>query len=82
MLYRYIGRKEMREPLKNADSRQDKLKEIIKKLHDGAGVKEVKKEFSKLIRNVSPEEISAIENALIKEGFPVEEIQRFDISPG
>ncbi len=66
----------MSESPKNNNPRQDKLKEIIKKLHDGVEVKEVKKEFSKLIKNVSPEEISDMENALINEGFPVEEIQR------
>jgi DUF438 domain-containing protein len=66
----------MNEPLRNNTSRQDKLKEIIKKLHDGAEVKEVKKEFSRLIKDVSPEEISDMENALINDGFPVEEVQR------
>ncbi len=65
----------MNEPLKNDKAKQDKLKEIIKKLHRGADVKEVKKEFSNLIKNVSPEEISNMENALIHEGLPPEEIQ-------
>ena len=66
----------MSELLKNDKAKQDKLKEIIKKLHRGANVKEVKKEFSKLIKNVSPEEISNMENALINEGVPPEEVQR------
>lgn len=66
----------MSEQLKNDKAKQDKLKEIIKKLHQGANVKEVKKEFSKLIKNVSPEEISNMENALINEGLPPEEVQR------
>jgi len=63
------------ELLKNDKAKQDKLKKIIKKLHRGANIKEVKKEFSNLIKNVSPEEISNMENALIHEGLPPEEIQ-------
>ncbi|MEM5947642.1 DUF438 domain-containing protein [Spirochaetia bacterium 38H-sp] len=66
----------MSEFLQNDSYKQAKLKEIIKSLHDGKPVEQVKKDFEKLIKNVSPEEISAMENALIQEGFPVEEVQR------
>ena len=65
----------MSEYLQNDREKQDKLKQIIKRLHAGASVDEVKKDFATLIKNVSPEEISAMENALIQEGFPPEEIQ-------
>ncbi|MFP4564620.1 MAG: DUF438 domain-containing protein [Spirochaetia bacterium] len=65
----------MSEYLQNDREKQDKLKQIIKSLHAGASVDEVKKDFAVLIKNVSPEEISAMENALIQEGFPPEEIQ-------
>lgn len=66
----------MGELLQNDKIKQEKLKEIIKKLHDGADVKTVKKEFSKLIKNVSPDEISDMENSLINEGLAPEEVQR------
>jgi uncharacterized protein len=66
----------MSEFLGDKEKKEQQLKEIIKKLHDGATVAEVKKEFSRLIRNVSPEEIASMEQALISEGFPVEEVQR------
>ncbi|MBU1076049.1 MAG: DUF438 domain-containing protein [Spirochaetes bacterium] len=66
----------MSENLQNEEIKQKKLKEIIKKLHDGATVQEVKKEFSALLKNVSAEEISGMENSLIKEGFPPKEIQK------
>jgi uncharacterized protein len=56
--------------------KQDQLKKIIKDLHSGSSVDNVKKEFSKIIKNVSAEEISEMENSLIIEGFPPEEIQR------
>ncbi len=66
----------MDELLKNNSQKKEKLKEIIKKLHKGAAVQEIKKEFSKIIKDVSPEEISDIESALLDEGVPAEEIQR------
>jgi len=64
--------------LKNNEKevKQEKLKEIIKQLHDGVSVDRLKGDFAKLIKNTSPEEIADMENALIQEGFPPEEIQR------
>jgi len=56
--------------------KQEKLKQIIGQLHDGKSVKDVKKEFSKLIKNVSAEEISDMENSLITGGVSAEEVQR------
>ncbi len=58
------------------ESKQKILKNLIKDLHDGKPFNEVKKQFNKLLKNVSPEEISEMENTLIMEGFPPEEIQR------
>jgi len=55
---------------------QEQLKNIIRKLHDGARVEDLKKEFSGIVQNTTPEEIAEMENALIREGFPPEEIQR------
>lgn len=67
----------MSEHINNSQSaKQEALKEIIKRLHDGEPAEKLKKDFAKLIRNTSPEEIADMENALIKEGFPPEEIQR------
>lgn len=57
-------------------TKQEKLKEIIKKLHEGIPVDQLKNDFARLIRDTSPEEIADMENALIQEGFPPEEIQR------
>ncbi|MDW7761534.1 MAG: DUF438 domain-containing protein [Acidobacteriota bacterium] len=58
------------------EERQEILKGIIRDLHSGVPVKKLQKTFAKLIKNVSPEEIADMENALIQEGFPVEEVQR------
>jgi hypothetical protein len=66
----------MSELINNSEFRQKKLKELIKSLHDGKTVDEVKGEFEKHFGNVSTTEISQIEQALIKEGLAVEEVQR------
>lgn len=56
--------------------RQEALTRIIMKLHAGTPVGEVKKEFARLIVGVSAAEIAAMEQALIDNGMPVEEVQR------
>ncbi|HAK46976.1 MAG TPA: hypothetical protein DCO79_13805 [Spirochaeta sp.] len=66
----------MGEGIKNNNERQDKLREIVKDLNEGTDVKNVKKQFDNLIRNISPEEIAAIEQSLIDEGVPVEHVQK------
>ena len=58
------------------NERQEALKQIIKDLHGGASVKDLRKRFATIIKNTSAEEIADMENSLIQEGFPVEEIQR------
>ncbi|NLD26442.1 MAG: DUF438 domain-containing protein [Acholeplasmataceae bacterium] len=66
----------MSELINNSEFRQKKLKELIKSLHEGKTVDEVKSEFQKHFADVSTSEISQIEQALIKEGLAVEEVQR------
>ncbi|OIJ12254.1 PAS domain S-box protein [Anaerobacillus arseniciselenatis] len=57
--------------------RQQELKEIIKQLHDGKSIDEVKARFQKAIDKVSVNEISEMEQSLMEEeGIAVEEIQR------
>ncbi|TVR61895.1 MAG: DUF438 domain-containing protein [Spirochaetaceae bacterium] len=66
----------MSEFLQNDPQKQETLKKIIKRLHDGEPVENVRREFGKLIKNVAPDEIVAMEQALIREGLPVQEVQR------
>jgi len=56
--------------------RQAALKGIIRKLHDGMPVAQVKEEFDLLIADVDSAEIARMEQALIAEGMPVEDVQR------
>jgi uncharacterized protein len=57
-------------------ARQEQLKAIIRKLHDGYTVDAVKAEFDALTAEIDAVEIAAMEQALIAEGMPVEEVQR------
>jgi DUF438 domain-containing protein len=52
------------------------LKTLIRDLHDGVAPEAAKARFDTVIRDVSPQEIGAMEEQLIREGMPVEEIQR------
>ena len=52
------------------------LKELIRRLHEGGEVEELKKQFKQLIQQTTPAEIAQIEEELIKEGMPREEIHR------
>lgn len=66
----------MSELINNRQKRQEKLKAIIKNLHVDADLEGVKRRFKSLLGEaVSPSEISEMEQALIDEGVPVEEIQ-------
>ncbi len=66
----------MSELINNREERQKVLKEVILELHDGKPVDEVKERFGKLIEGLSATEISDMEQSLVKDGMPVEEIQR------
>lgn len=66
----------MTELINNREYRQRILKEILLELHQGKSVEEVKPKFEKYFKGVSVNEISELEQALIREGMPVEEIQR------
>ncbi len=56
--------------------KQKRLRAVIERLHGGASVAEVKKEFAAIIKGASAADIAAMEQALVDSGFPVEEIQR------
>lgn len=56
--------------------RLEKLKGIIRDLHAGAGMEGLKRRFSELVKDVSPEEISRMEQELMDEGLPQEEVKR------
>ncbi len=66
-----------REVFENKSERQAMLKEIIKELHAGKSVEEVKAKFEEAVGDVTVAEISQMEHDLmVEEGIPVEEVQR------
>ncbi len=62
--------------LSSKEARLEVLKDIIRELHEGGDREELKKRFAKLIQDVSPTEISEMEQQLIEEGMPEEEVKR------
>ncbi len=60
----------------DAKARKEILKDIIRDLHKGADVDGLKKRFGELVRDVSGAEIGAMEQELISEGLPEDEIRK------
>jgi len=67
------GERQMSEMTEN---KKRKLKELIKQLHAGASPSEIKEKFKQVLEGISPLQIAKIEQELIREGIPREEIQR------
>lgn len=56
--------------------RQETLKGIIRDLHKGVDINVLKKRFLDLIKDVSPSEIAGMEQKLMDEGMPEQEVKR------
>lgn len=65
-----------RTPPADPVARQNALKQVIRELHAGGDKEELKIRFGKLIKGVSAPEVARMEQALIDEGMPAEEIKR------
>jgi DUF438 domain-containing protein len=57
-------------------AKKEVLKDIIRDLHRGGDVEVLKKRFADLVHDVSGAEIGAMEQELIAEGLPEEEVRR------
>ena len=66
----------MSEFINNSEMRKQTIKDIIKQLHEGKTVEEVKQQFEEAFEGVSASEITTAEAALIAEGVSASEIQR------
>jgi DUF438 domain-containing protein len=66
----------MSEHINNVSRRKEALKEVIKRLHAGETVEELKSEFGQAIAAATAGDIADAERALISEGVSVGEIQR------
>jgi len=65
----------MSEFINNRARRIEMLKDILKGLHEGKPVEFVKQQFAELVQVADSGEIAEVEQMLIAEGLPVEEIQ-------
>ncbi len=65
----------MSEFINNSRIRQEKLKELIKKIHQGMPLEQAKIIFKKDFQEISTDEIIALEQSLVHEGMKIEEIQ-------
>ncbi|ERJ12876.1 DUF438 domain-containing protein [Haloplasma contractile] len=72
----FINNREKKQNDDNRKFRQEKLKELILRLHDNEDFNTVKKEFEEVFGKISATEISELEQELIREGMKVEEVQR------
>jgi len=64
------------EHIDNQTKRKEALKWLLRQLHEGKTIEEVKGEFAALLQDVSAMDIAAIEQELIAEGMPETEIKR------
>jgi DUF438 domain-containing protein len=65
----------MSEYIDNVSKRKEQLKQALKKLYEGTPLEELREEFTDVLQNTNAGEIAQIEQSLIQEGLPVEEIQ-------
>ena len=66
----------MSELINNSESRKKKLKELILKLHEGESEQKVKTELENTLKQIPYGEVVEVEQELINEGLPQEEVLR------
>lgn len=64
----------MSELINNSEERKKKLKELILKLHSGSHEREVRKELMESLSKIPYGEVMEVEQELINEGLPQEEV--------
>ncbi len=66
----------MSEYINNVTKRKETIKKILKELNAGRSVEDVKAEFGSLLEDADAPSITEVEQMMIEEGTPPEEIQR------
>ncbi len=62
--------------MKDPDDKKEILKDLIRRLHEGESVEQVKEEFREFTKNVTPADIAWAEQELVEEGVEVGEIKK------
>ena len=66
----------MSELLSNLRYKKEKLKKLLKDLHEGREVEILKEEFKEVLKSISPIEIPLVEQELLKEGISAKDIAK------
>lgn len=66
----------MSEILENKEAKKEILKDLLRQIHAGKKVEELKEQFKEVLINLSPLEIPLIEQELVKEGISTKEIAK------
>jgi len=64
----------MSELINNSENRKELLKHMILQLHEGEAPEAVKAQLTNLLKGIPYDEVVEVEQELIKEGLPVEEV--------
>ena len=67
----------MSEMLGSPEEKIKKIKELLKRIHQGENVDSLREEFRDVIKGLTPMDIIKIEQELIAEGMSQEEVQKF-----
>ena len=67
----------MSEFINNSEKRKSLLKHMILQLHSGEAPEEVRKRLTELLRSIPYDEVVEVEQELISEGLPAEEVLKF-----
>jgi hypothetical protein len=62
--------------LKDSESKKELLKSLLKQIHEGKDVNELKEQFKEILASISPLEIPLVEQELVKEGISTREIAK------
>ena len=66
----------MNESYGKQDDKKKIMKDLIRKLHEGTNPEDAKREFRQALTDVTPVGIAQVEEELVNEGMPVEEVHR------
>jgi DUF438 domain-containing protein len=58
----------------NLNEKKEVIKKILRELHSGVSLEVLKERFKEVLKGISPMEIPLIEQELVKEGVPIQEI--------
>lgn len=64
----------MSELFGSKEKRKEMMKTLIRRIHEGEDAERIKREFMEVLKSTTPEEIAVVEQELIEEGLPREEV--------